>query len=155
MMRVGFNAFFLGQQGAGSGQYVSQLLCALTQADPGRNFLLFGRAGQAQSGPWSVHGLRSPFARLSDDLDKLWFEQIAFPSACRRTAVDVSHVPYFASPLRTETPTVVTVHDLIPLLLPAYRGSFGVQLYMRLVAAAARRADQVITDSVCSRNDII
>jgi glycosyltransferase involved in cell wall biosynthesis len=50
--------------------------------------------------------------------------------------------------------TVVTIHDLIPLLLPAYRGNFLVWLYTRLVSASARRAAAVLTDSLASRRDI-
>jgi glycosyltransferase involved in cell wall biosynthesis len=41
------------------------------------------------------------------------------------------------------------------MLLPAYRGSILVRLYMRLVAAAARRADMIITDSRHSKQDIV
>jgi glycosyltransferase involved in cell wall biosynthesis len=51
-------------------------------------------------------------------------------------------------------PTVVTIHDLIPLILPEYRGSWWVQGYMRLVARAARRAALVLTDSLASAQDI-
>jgi len=49
---------------------------------------------------------------------------------------------------------VVTIHDLIPLLLPAYRGNLLVRLYTRLVSASARRATAVITDSQASKADI-
>jgi glycosyltransferase involved in cell wall biosynthesis len=51
-------------------------------------------------------------------------------------------------------PTVVTIHDLIPALLPAYRGGPLVQLYTRLVSASARRAALVLTDSLASKRDI-
>jgi glycosyltransferase involved in cell wall biosynthesis len=156
MMRIGFNALFLGKQGTGSGQYVDQLLRALNQVGPEHSYLLLGRSRDGgRSEAWPLRGLRTPFARSFDNLDKLWFEQITFPRACRRERVDLCHVPYFASPVCAGLPVVVTVHDLIPLLLPTYRGSAGVRLYMRLVAAAARRADQVITDSLCSRDDIV
>jgi glycosyltransferase involved in cell wall biosynthesis len=80
---------------------------------------------------------------------------VAFPLACRRLGVDLAHVPYFASPLFSAVPTVVTVHDLIPLILPAYRGSPLVRLYTRLVAAAARKAEAIITVSQASRQDIV
>ena len=40
-MRVGFNAFFLGQESTGSGQYTRQLLQALAQLDKGNEYLLF------------------------------------------------------------------------------------------------------------------
>jgi glycosyltransferase involved in cell wall biosynthesis len=85
---------------------------------------------------------------------KLCFEQVTFPRACRRLAVDVAHVPYFAPPLCPTVPTVVTIHDLIPLILPEYRGSLAVRAYMRLVSRAARRTTLVLTDSHASARDI-
>ena len=154
-MRIGFNAWFLGQQGTGSGQYAQHLLRALVKLEPGFEYQLFARTGHRASATWNVHELSTPFARRLDNLDKLWFEQVSFPRACRQARVDLCHVPYFASPLFPSVPTVVTIHDLIPLLLPAYRGSLRVRAYMRLVAAAAQRAPQIITDSIASKRDIV
>lgn len=98
---------------------------------------------------------RAAFQRFSDNISKLDFEQNAFSRACRRERVDISHVPYFASPLNPPPHTVVTIHDLIPLILPLYRGPFLVRRYTDLVANAARRAHAVITDSECSQRDVI
>jgi glycosyltransferase involved in cell wall biosynthesis len=50
---------------------------------------------------------------------------------------------------------VVTIHDLIPLILPAYRGSALVRAYTKLVSTGARRAAAIITDSRSSRDDIL
>jgi glycosyltransferase involved in cell wall biosynthesis len=47
------------------------------------------------------------------------------------------------------------VHDLIPLLLPAYRGGVSQRAYTSLVSRTARRADLVLTDSQASRQDIV
>ena len=102
-----------------------------------------------------LHPVSTPFDSISENLAKLWFEQVSFPRACLRQGVEIAHVPYFASPLFPTTPTVVTVHDLIPMLLPAYRGSILVRLYTHLVAAAARKADTVLTDSEASKQDIV
>jgi len=51
-------------------------------------------------------------------------------------------------------PVIVTIHDLIPLLLPEYRGAAQHRLYTRLVSAGARRAALVLTDSHASAGDI-
>jgi glycosyltransferase involved in cell wall biosynthesis len=48
----------------------------------------------------------------------------------------------------------VTVHDLIPLLLREYRGGLLGRFYTSLVAAAARGAQQVNTESIASQGDI-
>ena len=133
---------------------------ALTQLDQRDEYLLYtlqepGSFGNLTYGHAYSQVLRTPFFRRFKNLNKLWFEQIAFPQACLRAALDLAHVPYFASQLCPTVPTVVTVHDLIPLLLPEYRGTVLVRLYMHLVAAAARRARLIITDSLASRKDII
>jgi len=136
-MRIGVNGFFLGRPTTGSGQYTRNLLEALAKVDPTNEYLLFSP------------GPAPPISNLA----KLWFEQVSFPRACR--GLDLAHVPYFASPLFPTVPTVVTVHDLIPLILPAYRGSLLVRLYTRLVAAAARKAEAIITVSQASKRDIV
>jgi glycosyltransferase involved in cell wall biosynthesis len=50
---------------------------------------------------------------------------------------------------------VVTIHDVIPLILPTYGRSLHTWVYMRLVSAAARRARAIITVSETSRQDIV
>lgn len=147
-MRVGINAYFLGRPETGSGQYTRCLLEALTRVDSANEYLLLSPSSVSR-----VQSPQSPIRNLSENLSKLWFEQVSFPRACRR--LDLAHVPYFASPLFPIVPTVVTIHDLIPLLLPAYRGSPLVRLYTRLVAAAARKAQAIITVSQASKGDIV
>jgi glycosyltransferase involved in cell wall biosynthesis len=109
----------------------------------------------------SVVGRRSsvvvctPFDQRNKNLAKLWFEQVGAPLAAARLRADLLHVPYFAPPLLARVPVVATILDIIPLLLPEYRGRAAVRAYMRLVALAARRAAQVIAISNNSRADII
>ena len=165
-MRIGINGWFWGQRTTGSGQYLHHLLEHLLALEPDNEYLLLipssspGHRGRGElrgmeNSVFSVLSVASPFDQVNANLAKVWFEQIAFPWACRRLGCDLAHVPYWASPLFPRIPTVVTVHDLIPLLLPAYRGGPLVRLYTRLVAWSARRASLVLTDSQASRRDII
>jgi glycosyltransferase involved in cell wall biosynthesis len=155
-MRIAVNAWFLSQAGTGSGQYLHGLLAALPEVAAGHQLLLVAPPGLPKV---EIPGLHlefwsppSPLWRT--DLGKVLFEQVAFPWACRRWRADVAHVPYWGSPLWSPVPAVVTVHDLIPLLLPAYRGGPLVRLYTRLVSASARRAALILTDSLASQRDI-
>ena len=143
-MRIGINALFLGRPGTGSGQYTHNLLGALARVNSTNEYLLFSPGATP-----SIPNIQYPISNRA----KLWFEQVSFPRACRH--LDLAHVPYFASPLFPTVPTVVTVHDLIPLLLPAYRGSLLARLYTRLVATAARKAEAIITVSQASQRDIV
>ena len=77
------------------------------------------------------------------------------PRAAQRLGADLLHVPYWAGPWATPVPTVVTIHDIIPLILPAYRGSAFVRAYTALVRRTAGRAAHILTDSAASRRDIL
>jgi len=160
-MHIGINGYFTGQEATGSGQYLAHLLEALAAVGDNR-YTLFAPAqaqpAPADTSPGAPRGWRTVhMAALvrHEHLAKVWFEQFAFPRACRASSVDLAHVPYFASPLFPRTPTIVTIHDLIPLLLPAYRGDIRVRAYTRLVSLAARRADAILTDSKASGRDIV
>lgn len=130
--RVLVSGWFAGQS-FGSGQYTDQLAAALGDL------------------PTPPHlDLVRPTARGA--IAKVHFEQWTIPRAAHRH--DLLHVPYWAPPLRAPIPTIVTVHDLIPLLLPAYRTDLRVRIYTRLVAHATRRAAAVIADSDHTARDI-
>jgi len=165
-MRIVFNGWFWGQAGLGSGQYLSHLLAHLPEVASQHEYILVVPGGipHARIRPHAsqnthpalrIEPILTPFDHLDANLTKVWFEQVAFPRVCRRLGADVAHVPYWGSPLWPTVPTVVTIHDVIPLLFPAYRGSVLVRLYIRLVAAAARRAHAVIAVSHASQRDII
>jgi glycosyltransferase involved in cell wall biosynthesis len=158
-MRIAINGAFWGKETTGSGQYLMALLPEMARLAPDDAFSLvvpgsLGVPTPAGNLPWSVHRVPTPLDGTSENLAKVWFEQVTFPGACRRMAADVAHVPYFAPPLRSPVPVVVTVHDLVPLLLPEYRRAVQHRLYMRLVSAGARRAALVLTDSHASARDI-
>jgi len=157
-MHIGINGFFGTFETTGSGQYLRGLVPALKRVAPDLTITVFVPWYLAErnlwDSPWRIVPLDTPFDRLQPQLAKVWFEQISFPRACQKHEVDVAHVPYFASPRWPRLPTVVTVHDLIPLILPAYRGSMLVRGYTRLVAQAAKRAHIVLTDSQSSAHDI-
>lgn len=142
-MRVGLNGWFLNQPQVGSGQYIRQLWQGLAQRSD-VTCVTF----QAQGGDVTV-----PLHSWGP-LAKVWHEQVDLPRAAHGR-VDVLHYPYFASPLIKPCPTVVTIHDLIPLLFPEYGASLQVRLYNALIVRAARRADDIIAVSEHTRRDIV
>ncbi len=95
--------------------------------------------------PYSVFSLRN---------------QVALPRTLRQLGIDVFHSPNFMIPLgRTTAKTVVTIHDLIPLLFPQYTGrskkSRFFQIYKWIMRRVARKADIIMADSECTRQDIV
>ncbi len=157
-MRIALNGWFWGQTGTGSGQVLHGLVRWLPRVSPddARWLILPRQVPTVADIPgWQIVCAATPFDLLQGDLAKVWFEQIAFPLACRRLHIDVAHVPYWGSPWWRPCRLVVTVHDLIPLLLPEYRGGLLQRLYTALVARTARHAHLILTDSEASRRDLI
>ncbi len=156
-MHVVINAYFWNQPNNGSGQYIRQLVYHLNRLISDLEITLVFPQLPGQPGPEQV----PPSVRVKTvpirpgHLGKVWFEQVGFPRACREVTADLAHVPYWAAPLRSPVPLVVTVHDLTPLLQLEYRRGAAARLYNALVTASARGANHVITDSVASKLDIV
>src|SRR5437588_4934699 len=156
-MKIGINALFLQTPASGSGQYLIHLLKALTEIDKQNEYMLLGAKPLARDSsdlPYHVSPVPT-FAGRNENIEKLIWEQFTGPAAARRTGVDLLHVPYFAPPLFPRTPTVVTIHDVIPLRLPLYHAGTKVEAYMRLVARAAHKATLIITISQHAKQDMI
>jgi hypothetical protein len=155
-MRVALNGWFLVHNAhTGTGQYLRALCAWLPRVAPQHEYYAVVPAGRIAETPSAVR--LHPVPCGASDFDKVRFEQILFPRACRALNADVAHVPHWAPPLASPAPIVATVHDLIPLLtrtLPEYRGGLRVHLYTALVAAATA-ARLVLADSEASRQDIL
>lgn len=155
IMHIAINALFWNRQETGSGQYLRNLVHHLTNLEPSWQITLMTPSSTPASA-WAGESFTlHPVQARQGNLGKLLFEQISFPRACHQVGADVALVPYWGSPLTSPVPTVVTVHDLIPLLLREYRGGPLGRLYTSLVAASARGAQEIITDSHTSRADIV
>lgn len=156
-MHIVVNGWFWGQMSTGSGQYLHGLAQQLPQVGAGHRYTLVLPAANASPAPagWQVEVATPAVQPLGANLAKLWFEQITFPRVCQRLGADVAFTPYWGSPWRRLCPTAVIIHDLIPLLLPAYRGGVLQRAYTWLVSHTARRSDLILTDSQASRQDIV
>lgn len=164
-MKIGINALFLKTPASGTGQYLWHLLRALVEVDSANDYVLLGPPlqGNAHHEPDHVVGLPYPYLSHTlpslierhENIEKLLWEQWTGPAAARAANVDLYHVPHFAPPYLPRTPTVVTIHDVIPLRLRAYRAGASVEAYMRLAARAAHKATLIITVSQHAKQDIM
>jgi glycosyltransferase involved in cell wall biosynthesis len=161
-MHIAVNGWFLGRSTTGSGQYLHHLLRYLPRRHPHARLTVYAptsshlpTASHAEADAIrfpDVNIVRLPLLSGPSSFAKLWWEQVTIPQAAR--AAQVLWTPYWAAPLWQPCPTVVTVHDLIPQLLPAYRGGLLQRLYTRLVGYTARRAAAIITVSHAGARDI-
>jgi glycosyltransferase involved in cell wall biosynthesis len=133
-VRVAINGWFSGSL-VGSGLYTTELVKALRAAAPADTFELIAPGNRRQG------------------MGKVLFEQVVFPRLA--SASDLAHVPYWAPPAYPRVPTVVTVHDLVPLVLDEYRSGPGVRAYVALVARASGRAAALVADSRHTARDVV
>ncbi|MEQ1744736.1 MAG: glycosyltransferase family 1 protein [Saprospiraceae bacterium] len=83
-----------------------------------------------------------------------WFEW-AVPRALDRCRADVFFSPDSFLSLRARTPTVLTVHDLIPLQHPEQVPWWSRDYYCHFFPRYIRRADQVVTVSAFTKKTIL
>ncbi|RIK40375.1 MAG: glycosyltransferase family 1 protein [Chloroflexi bacterium] len=137
---VGFDGLQHARPTTGSGMYALHLWQQLQQrASEGIAFALLR--------PNNLSGATSNVAKVR-------WEQAGLPWAARRVGASMVHVPYFSAPLFPLRPVVVTIHDVIPLAIPAYARTRQMRAYLQLVSRSVRRARRIITDSRSSQQDI-
>ncbi len=150
------NGYFWNRPNSGSGQYTRQLVYHLNRfvSDLEITLVFPQIVDELPEGvPPDVHVCT--VRMRPGHMGKVLFEQQQFPKICAQVGASLAHVPYWGTPLRSSIPLVVTVHDLTTMLLPEYQRGVGSRLYNSLVAASARGADHVITDSEASQRDIV
>lgn len=165
---------FWPQENTGSGQYTRQLwqnLFPLNEAalpEEQVEYTLLGfepgvALADLPAGLKQIGQVPPAVQKGGDNAVKLWWEQTGLPglaSAAHKKGqgYDVIHWPYFAASLKQPPPpaaTIITVHDLIPLVLPEYAPSLPLKAYFKLVSRAARQATLILADSEHSRQDIL
>ncbi len=156
-MRIAVNTrFLLPKQLEGFGWYTHEIARRLVDQHPEDEFLfLFDRPFD----PRFVYAenvtprvlfppARHPF------LWWWWFEQ-SVPQALQHWGADVFFSPDAYVSLRTQTPTVVTIHDLVPLHQPEGIPWMTRTYYQHYLPKFMQRADHILTVSEYVRQDII
>lgn len=155
-MRIGLEGSDFATPASGVGQYVRALWREL-QGQPGLEpvLLLPGRSDEYPDPPaGEVLAEAPPQHWATGKARKLWWEQVGLPQAAGRARLDLVHAPHFRLPIRRAQPYVVTIHDLVPLVMPVYANSRSMRLYLRLACATAPHARLILTDSEHSAQDI-
>ncbi len=159
-MKIGINAYFLRYYQIGISQYLIHLLKGLGDIDQSNKYVLFGSQPLTHNTdilaqlPYEVASTPA-LASGHKDIEKFVWEQFTGPAAAHKAGVDIFHIPYFATPLLPRTPTIVTIHDMIPLRLPVYRDALHKKAYMYVSVRAAHKATFVITVSKHAKQDIM
>ncbi|MGC8879272.1 MAG: glycosyltransferase family 4 protein [Anaerolineae bacterium] len=150
-MKVILDARTANDHFPGIGRYVASLARALIQLDehPDVTLLVDPRA---QSGRLSLPRLptlscpASPFS-----LRQQWL----VPHVLHTARTHVYHSPYYLMPYWPGLPTVLTCHDIIPLLFPAYFTAWQRLVFHLTHRLALHAAEVVLAVSRTTRNDLV
>ncbi len=82
-------------------------------------------------------------------------QQWAVPALLGRLHAEVYHSPYYLMPYFPRRPTVVTLHDLIPLKVPGSHGTLLRWVYRWTHHLAARASRRIIAPSQATAADLI
>lgn len=146
---------FLVLPPSGTGTYLRALIDVFPALDPSLDLrLLIPPHEDAKTG--SSPSARSLVSRLRDArrIRRAAWELVGVARAARRERPDLLHIPHFSAPVRAGCPLVVTVHDIIPLVLPAYRASRAMRLHLAAVRRTVRAARLILTPSRAAAADI-
>lgn len=142
-MRVALDTTFLDRPPSGIGAYVCALRRELAKMTEELDVV---EIRQPSSGPWSRLGSRG--ARFG-------WEFVGAGWTNRRSNVDLLHMPMMSRPVMAGCPVVVTVHDVIPYVMPEYRVSRAMQVNIAVAKQSIRFAKAIITPSQHAANDVI
>ncbi len=92
---------------------------------------------------------------LHTPLQTSWWLQYQIPGVINREQPAVAHFTKADVPRRKKVPTVVTIHDVIPLFLPSSQKLLQRLYWPQAMARSAKYSDHILTMSEVSKQDII
>lgn len=151
-MRVAIEARALSAGGGSIYRYTRQLIEGLIKLGGQHEYSIIVDSPVKDYWPETVK--QYVVKRHSDLLLLPWLEwQVA--RKLRQLKPQVVHYTKAAIPLKKEVPTVVTVYDIIPILLPSSQ-SWSRRLYWPLTLRhAVKHSDHVLTISQASKRDMV
>jgi len=148
-MRVVIDGRYASPRFPGVGRYTASLVRALADAGPDRLIVLTEGTSQPFAGP-NITAVE--VAAQVRSVREQWM----IPHAVSGLGATLYHAPFYVWPYAVRAPSVVTVYDLIPVLvpgaLPSPRARLAFMLAMRLTLLRARR---IITVSRSTRDDLV
>jgi len=149
-MRIGIDARMIDWSGVG--RYTQNLLKGLAAVDKENQYVLFCHHQSANLAPeapnFATTIVTHPVFSMSSQLS--WAREV------NQANLDIFHSPHFVLPLLFAPSSVVTIHDLIPLLFPGNLRSKAAQMYYTtMIKLTTKKAERIIAVSNRTKEDLI
>ncbi|HHT62372.1 MAG: glycosyltransferase family 4 protein [Bacillota bacterium] len=152
-MKVGIDSrAAIWYRGTGMGTYTYQLIRNIYLIDKKNEYHFFLPNERFQGTDPLTSGI---FQSIAQNTDTFW-ETVIAEETITPHDIDIYHVPQngIGLPPKKDFPTVVTVHDLIPYILPETVGPGYLKIFQKEMPRILEEADHVITVSEHSKNDL-
>ena len=155
-MRIGIDATALPNRPVGAGNYIIQLVRALSQYTAQTQFVIFTqRHGISLLNVKEQHGLKLVVLPDHSPALRLLWEQSAFPILAARHKLDLLHSLHYTLPLAYPGRRVVTFHDMTFFLFPQLHTLPKRYFFRLFIHLSRRQANAIIADSESTRQDAI
>ena len=142
-----------------------------TRRGTGKNLIDLYRCVATMKPDWDIHAYHRLNKPLDEDvlphsniIEKVMdmpgdrfdcWERLRLPYAAWKDQVDVLHCPANTCPNVFPVPTMVTIHDLIPLDMPQGQSRQRINHFRKSIHRASKRASWIITPSLYTRNRLV
>jgi glycosyltransferase involved in cell wall biosynthesis len=151
-MKIAIEARALSAAGSGVKTYTYELIRHLLETDRQNRYVILYDSAKAKG---ITPGAQEVIVSLRHEGLLPWWLNKQIPQKLQELRVDLVHFTKADVPAKKVIPTVVTIYDVIPLLLPQSQ-SWTRRLYWpRALQRAVRNSDHIMTISEASKHDIV
>jgi glycosyltransferase involved in cell wall biosynthesis len=147
-MRIGIDASLASTHGTGTGRYAAHLVSRLIELDRRNEYVLYVRRRDVGNNP--LLNVRAPHVsvRMTDAPSTLARLHLNLPFCLARDRIELYHSLGFFLPALWFGKTIVTIHDIHPVLFPRHWNRPGTRIsYLALrahIPISLRRAARIV-----------
>src|SRR3989304_1231246 len=136
----------------GISRYTLNLITQLSLIDQHHEYLLLARPNAGRILPQLSKNFRLKKCRIPNYSVR---EQIIIPWLLKKESVDLFHSTTYSAPVYQPCKTIVTIHDLIPVVFPHHYRWIHTAYYKHVVRRALLRSQRILTVSYSSKEDLV
>jgi glycosyltransferase involved in cell wall biosynthesis len=157
-VRIAMDGSFLRLPPSGTAAYVRGLQAGLYELHAGEDLTLLDpdwrEPYERFQGPLGRLTCTAEAISSDDRLRRMRWDLSGVVRSAHKHRADLLHIPHFSAPIRSSMPLVVTIHDVIPLVLPEYRASRAMRARLAVMSRTVKRARLILTPSQAAAEDI-
>ncbi len=139
-------------KGSGIGTYIENLLYSMLKLDTSNSYTVFW-AGD------NYENLKEKNSKivLTSKKHGMFYENYYYPEYIKKNNIDLHHVPQNGIGLTPQytTPSIVTIHDLIPYIMPETVGPGYLERFLKDMPNIINQTKAILTVSEYSKKDVL